>query len=832
VPAPQLPQYRSTNSKTTCRLNTNERDVIVLRGPPSTAASQFLQGNVVFSCSEPLSIKRVSLRLYCTIRLKWVDPVLVARANTIKPIRFERILYEHEWSNLEAGNRTNNNTTPSTAQSHTLAPGNHELPFELVLPGSLEESVEGLEGGQVVYKLVATIERGRFANNIVAKKHLRVVRTLGPDALELSQTMSMENIWPGKVEYSISVPAKAVAVGSFTPIHMHLIPLLKGLRLGPTKVFLHEYKVLTTSLGFTNDAERIVAEFTIPAPEDGFEGHDEWIVDQDFMMPTSLSKCTQDVQISTFIKVTHKLKFAVSLLNPDGHVSELRASLPVCLFISPNVTITSLHRTVSGPSNGTSTVAGPSSSNGGGSSSHAGPSSGAESEEPQEDQLFAAAANTNTHLTGADVNAPPNYQDHIYDRLWREIPDSSIETPFASEPSTPYARSRRNSLESHDNMGFGPLDRSRLLSNLYALQERQNREDSVGLPPDRLASGANLTGTSPYHSRFSSRSTSGANTPREGFNALQMTTATGSPPVTSHTPSIAIDSTNANQGQNHQLQFAVSPDFSHLSHPTSPLGPQSPANALYLDLESLSRVPSYHTAISTAASPTFESAPSYGMSVPGSPIYISPPSSLPRHLAGGAGSHSMSNITAAHNRAKSHRSNASAPGSALNLHSLNLKLSRITIGNSSGSNNPNNNKNNSNGSNGVVESHSPRLSFSVPHTRSHSSSNLQGLVGNSTSGAATGAMQSIANGSSATGPSASSSSSGFFRSSSRTHLASLGSNPNGGSSSSNSSGANANRNASSATSTSARGGFSHTNRNSSSRSLFDEATRFLHLSHK
>ncbi|KAF5098886.1 hypothetical protein D0Z00_001872 [Geotrichum galactomycetum] len=622
---------------------------------------------------------------------------------------------------------------------------------------------------------------------------------------------------------------------------MNLTPLLKGLRLGSTKVFLHEYKVLTTSLGFTNEAERIVAEFTIPAPEDGFEGRDEWIVDQDFVMPTSLSKCTQDVQISTFIKVTHKLKFAVSLLNPDGHVSELRASLPVCLFISPNVTITSLHRRVSGPSNGTSSVTGPSLSSGGSSSSHAGPSSAAEGEEPQEDQLFAAAANTNTHLTGADVNAPPNYQDHIYDRLWREIPDSSIETPFASEPSTPYARSRRNSLESHDNIGFGPLDRSRLLSNLYALQERQNREDSVGLPPDRSSSGANLTGTSPHHSRFSSRSTSGANTPREGFNALQMTSTTGSPPVTSHTPSIAIDGANA--GQNHQLQFAVSPDFSHLSHPTSPVGPQSPANASYLDLESLSRVPSYHTAISTAASPTFESAPSYDMSVPGSPTYFSPPSSLPRHLAGGAGSHSMSNIAAAHNRAKSHRSNASAPGSALNLHSLNLKLSRITIGNGSGSNNNNNNnnnnnKNNNNGGSGGAESHSPRLSFSVPHTRSHSSNNLQGLVGTSNSGATAGAGPSQANGLSATGPSASNSSSGFFRSSSRTHLASLGSNLNGGSvastsTSNSSSGANGTRNATgAATNANARGGFSSANRNSSSRSLFDEATRFLHFSHK
>lgn len=800
-----------------------------------------MQGNVVFSCTEPLSIKRVTLRLYGTIRLKWIDPILTARANTPKQIRFERVLFEHEWSNLEAGNRTNNNVTPSTAQSHTLVPGNHELPFELVIPGSVDESVEGLEGGQLVYKLVATIERGRFANNIVTKKHFRVVRTLSPDALELSQTMSMENIWPDKIEYSISVPAKAIAIGSFTPINMHMTPLLKGLQLGPTKVFLYEYKTLTTSLGFKNETERIAAEFTIPAPEDGFEGRDEWIINKDFMMPTSLSKCTQDVQISTFISVTHKLKFTVSLINPDGHLSELRASLPVCLFISPNVTITSLHRTISGPNDSTHPATGSLSHSGGGSSSgQNGSSSIAAEEEVLEDQLFAASASTSdAHLTGADVNAPPNYQDHIYDRLWREIPDSSIETPFTSTPSTPHTRSRRNSLESHDNMGFGSLDRSRLLSNLYALQERQNREDSVNSLLERSLSGANLASTPPYQSRFSSRSTSGANTPREPFNVstLQMTGSNGSSAVSSsHTPSASIDGSSSRSHAHllpsqHQLQIATSPEFSHMSRPSSPLHitQQSPREPSYFDLESLSRVPSYHTAVLAAASPTLESAPSYDMSLPSSPTHTPLLSSLPRHMGGGSvNSHSMSNIVAVHSRAKSsYKSNSSAPGSSLNLHSLNLKLSRITHGNSSSNVNSNSNHGGSSG----VNSRSPRLSFSVPHTRSQSSNNLSGLNTQGTSFNASGSASTLGTtGTATTSNLSTSSSSGFFRSSSRTHLASLNNNNNNNNN--NEANTNENGSISGSGSANARGNLTNANRNSSSRSLFDEATRFLHLSHK
>lgn len=35
---------------------------------------------------------------------------------------------------------------------------------------AIAESVEGLEGGTVIYKMKAIVERGRFANNMIKKK--------------------------------------------------------------------------------------------------------------------------------------------------------------------------------------------------------------------------------------------------------------------------------------------------------------------------------------------------------------------------------------------------------------------------------------------------------------------------------------------------------------------------------------------------------------------------------------------------------------------------------------------------------------------------------------
>lgn len=766
--------------------------MLVLRGGPSTAASVLFQGNVVFSLPETISIKRVTLRLYATLRLNWIDPLAPPRAANVKLTRLEKILYEQEWTNLEHSSTSSTTPLLPLSGTHTLHAGNHSLPFEAILPGSIDESVEGLEGAQVIYKLVATIERGRFANNLVAKRHIRVVRTLGPDALELCQTMSIENTWPDKVEYIISVPAKATALGSFTPLDFHLSPLLKGLKLGSIKVQLVEYKVLEAPSGLTNQTEKVVAEHVLPAAEDGLLGLDEWKFTEEFPMPTSLSKCTQDCEIESYIKVTHKLKFAVSLINPDGHTSELRASLPIYVFISPNVSITSLHPTLSGPS-AISPVP----------SAHHSPSNSVSEHQlfsPLHDYRNAGATTPGGRQTPANLTAPPNYQDHIYDALWREIPSSQFESPIASGANTPFTRSRRNSIETHDNAGFGPHDSSQLLSNLYALQERQNREETGNITSilERPNSGFNLSSSGPtsssyflaaansHSSRFSSRSTSGTSTPRETATPgyLQMTASSGSSHP--HTPNPPTDYFN----------ISHSPDFSHLSHPTSPTVGSSPAGSL--DLESLSRVPSYQTAINSDTARDAECTPSYE-----EPLHLLTPGGgggggLSRH-PGNNHSASASNIGGTSNVPFKRQfftqpkpSSISAPGSSAHLSALSSQMARASV-----------TPNNGDGSSAVSSSSRASETRSGPQSRSTSSTNLQSLNNGGGASSSSSASASALASASASGTS---SSAGFFRSSSKTQLSSL----NGGTS----------RLAS---------GLTNANRSNSSRSLLDEASRFLHL---
>ena len=77
----------------------------------------------------------------------------------------------------------------STGRSETLAAGNYEYPFETILPGDMAESVEGFSDCWIVYRMKASIDRGILASNIHARKHIRVIRSFKPDALELVHAM-------------------------------------------------------------------------------------------------------------------------------------------------------------------------------------------------------------------------------------------------------------------------------------------------------------------------------------------------------------------------------------------------------------------------------------------------------------------------------------------------------------------------------------------------------------------------------------------------------------------------------------------------------------------
>ncbi len=281
---------------------------------------------MVLCLRDSLKVEDVHLRLTGNCRLAWVEAKQTPTGIHNQKVDRTTCLIRHSWPPFVGDSAHHHNT---------LAPGNYEWPFELTLQGDTSESVEGLYQTGITYLLKATISRGKLAKNHHAYKRLRIIRTLEPATLEFNHAMSVENIWPNKIEYSVVIPQKAIVFGSYIPLEMRFSPLLKGLEMGLITAKLVEIQEFSVA-GFTAAAkqyknERDITTWTFEVNRDEHwhddieeTGQEGWTVKKELPLPKKLSKCIQDCSVQG-IKIRHKVKLIVALKNPDGHISEVRS---------------------------------------------------------------------------------------------------------------------------------------------------------------------------------------------------------------------------------------------------------------------------------------------------------------------------------------------------------------------------------------------------------------------------------------------------------------------------------------------------------------------------
>lgn len=341
--------------------------------------------------------------------------------------------YEHRWrpfAGIGAALDPVPAGYPYQTKGVTLPAGNYEWPFELMLNGDTTESIEGLREASITYKLKATVTRGKLAHDLHTYKRLRIIRTLEPSALEFLHAMSVENIWPNKVEYSIMAPQKAVVFGSCIPLEMRFTPLLKGLDIGDitmTLIETHDIVYQTNHAIREHKKERKIDSWTITPDRDEHwrdmiddTGQEGWVVNTSLSLPKKLSRCLQDTN-TRGIKIRHKLKLVVSLKNPDGHASELRATLPLSIFISPNM--------------------------------------------PLDEEGNLVRQLPSTVSSGAAVTAPPSYSEHVLDQLYEGVGLTALHTPTGGRSgvnSPSHSHSRAASAENlatmfRNNVPAAPL---------------------------------------------------------------------------------------------------------------------------------------------------------------------------------------------------------------------------------------------------------------------------------------------------------------------------------------------------------------------------------------
>jgi hypothetical protein len=117
-----------------------------------------------------------------------------------------------------------------------------------MLDGNLPSTLNTYSGDAIIsYRLRANVVRSGFASsNYHAYKSFTLHRTFTPEALEFNQTLEIENTWPGKVMYSLTLPFKAYAAGDEIPVNVKFMPLAKGVRVTSVTSVIKEYSLVHT----------------------------------------------------------------------------------------------------------------------------------------------------------------------------------------------------------------------------------------------------------------------------------------------------------------------------------------------------------------------------------------------------------------------------------------------------------------------------------------------------------------------------------------------------------------------------------------------------------
>lgn len=196
---------------------------------------------------------------------------------------------------------------------------------------------------------------------------------------------------------------------------------------------------------------------------------DKWQFRTYYNIPPHLKKICQTCEIRNgMVVVKHRLRLGIQLRNPGGHVSELRANLPIFVYISANSgQVIGRHYDVDNH-HGTfqldyqkedllfkkdkseHSIRSP-----------AAPTENAADEQPDDEGSDPEEVNDDENL---DLNesAPPLYEKHVYDKVYdMNLPQTPLEQ-FRSQQASPL-HSNRNSVT--DVSGYFDIPFSQALEN-------------------------------------------------------------------------------------------------------------------------------------------------------------------------------------------------------------------------------------------------------------------------------------------------------------------------------------------------------------------------------
>ncbi|KAL9547079.1 hypothetical protein MBANPS3_006355 [Mucor bainieri] len=318
-----------TATKSNAKLKIHlESDQLVMYGSSTESSGCVLRGAVSLRLKKPTSFKSMILSFYGTISVSWNQWNGYERKYSD-----QKILINHKWAflPLQAHNK-----------HHQLEAGYHSYEFELVLPGTLPESTHVAKYYLVQYQLKAVAERSSFLlPNYTARQNIHLSRQKLSLSTDYLDPVTVANHWADKLDYEITLPTKVYSHGDTIPVSIQALPLAPNLQVRYISCTFKEYMTCRAINGWFNGKNKSHGRIIHYTRRDQDQQQQQqqqslWSTVMHIKVPESLMDIQCDAHNDS-VRVRHKLKFTMSIENEDGHISELRAVLPVVIAITNSI---------------------------------------------------------------------------------------------------------------------------------------------------------------------------------------------------------------------------------------------------------------------------------------------------------------------------------------------------------------------------------------------------------------------------------------------------------------------------------------------------------------
>ncbi|CAG8806106.1 6684_t:CDS:2, partial [Gigaspora rosea] len=287
-----------------------EQETITMHGTPQESAGNVLRGRLLLALSEVTKIKSIKLTFQGKSKVVWHGD------STSRFQSEEKTLIEHEWVFLEQ------------KKYHLLAPGNYNWGFELVLPGSLPETIAGCEHGSIEYRLKAIAERPSFALNLNARQNITLQRCSFLNSEDALDTV-VSNTWTDRVIYDFSVDSKTLTLGDEISLSMDIKPLNQSLRVREYSCTFNE--CVSYNVG-TN--KRSISKTLNSVRGDNLHWNEYlWSDSLKIRIPQSKTICHYDSD-NSIIQIAHELRLSIIFAVEENRLVELRATLPIIITLN------------------------------------------------------------------------------------------------------------------------------------------------------------------------------------------------------------------------------------------------------------------------------------------------------------------------------------------------------------------------------------------------------------------------------------------------------------------------------------------------------------------